>query len=269
MHGNTVIFTRDDIDLIVEFAASSLDRSPRKNWVENAGGLPAYIRDIAEDIHQERGKTISQAIAIAVSRVKKWAAGAGASKQTQAKAAKALAEWERLKAKNKAKSAAKTVAASRTDDEVLCLTDYNMDDIRSAFTNRTNQLRKEWRKANPSASYDDPSSPPYLYVKEVWNSFLIVQSEYGRDADLYKVPYTVDDKGEVTFADAVEVRTEYIAVDDEELGDTDDTDIDGALKKIMAMSRSGQVSAVDKILRLDQPASTAALDRIVSLSQRK
>lgn len=286
MNGNIVIFTRDDIDLIASFAASSLDRSPRKNWVERAGGLPGYIRRIAEDIHQERGKTISQAIAIAVSRVKKWATGVGASKDTQAKAAKALAEWEKLKGKSHAKAAANKVAASRTDDEVLCLTDYNMDDIRSAFNSRTNQLRKDWRQANPHASYDDPSAPPYLYVKEVWNTFLIVHTEYGRDADLYKVPYTVDDSGEVSFGDSIEVRTEYVAVDPEsDLGDTEpagetdgDQAVDDALKKIMAMS--GSPTAVDKILRLGAPTSSVAalasragsvtaLDKIVGLTRAK
>lgn len=86
----------------------SLDRSPKKNWVERAGGLPKYINDIAHDLHTERGMTISRAIATAISKVKKWAAGGDNVKpDTRAKAAAALAEWETLKAKSKAKSAAK------------------------------------------------------------------------------------------------------------------------------------------------------------------
>ena len=85
----------------------SLDRSPKANWVERAGGLPKYINDIAHDLHTERGMTISRAIATAVSKVKKWAAGGDNVKpDTRAKAAAALAEWEKLKAKGAAKRAA-------------------------------------------------------------------------------------------------------------------------------------------------------------------
>ncbi len=57
------------------------------------------------------GKTTSQAISIAVSRVKKWAAGGDdVDADTRAKAAAAVAEWEKLKAKNRARSTAKSAA---------------------------------------------------------------------------------------------------------------------------------------------------------------
>jgi len=91
-------------ELIVKLArrpADSLDRSPKKNWVENVGGLPAYIRQIANDLHYERGMTISRAIATAISLCKKWARGGKNVKpDTRAKAAKAIAEWEAKKARS-------------------------------------------------------------------------------------------------------------------------------------------------------------------------
>ncbi len=74
-------------------AAGSLDRSPKKNWVENAGGLPRAIEEMAETIHRERGLPISQAIPIAISQAKKLAA------KGNAKYVKAVAAWEALKAK--------------------------------------------------------------------------------------------------------------------------------------------------------------------------
>ena len=93
-------------------SSASLDRSPKKNWVENSGELPAYVREIARSI-EKTGKTLSQAIAIAISRIKAWAAGGdNVSAKTRAKAAKALAAWEALKAKNKAR----TVKASWVSD---------------------------------------------------------------------------------------------------------------------------------------------------------
>jgi hypothetical protein len=79
-----------------------LDRKPgTSNWVDAAGGLPSYIERIAKHLHYDKGFSISRAIATAVSRVKVWAAGGdNVSAATQAKAAKALAEWNRKKAKS-------------------------------------------------------------------------------------------------------------------------------------------------------------------------
>lgn len=81
-----------------------LDRSPKKNWVENSGGLPDYIERVAKHIHYEGGKSISQAISMAISQVKKWAV------QGKAEAQKAIAQWEKLKASNKARQAVKLSA---------------------------------------------------------------------------------------------------------------------------------------------------------------
>lgn len=92
----------------VALAKGRLDWSPKKNWVENAGGLPRYIEDIALALIRDHGFTRERAISTAINRVKKWASGVGDVKaDTRAKAAKALAEWEALKAKSKARKAAK------------------------------------------------------------------------------------------------------------------------------------------------------------------
>ncbi len=74
--------------------------------VQDQGGLPEYICVVARAIKRS-GKSTSSAIAIAVSRIKKWAAGVGVDKDTQAKAAKALAQWEKKKAAAKADNKAK------------------------------------------------------------------------------------------------------------------------------------------------------------------
>lgn len=98
-----IVAAEDEVAL-----AGRLDWSPKKNWVEKAGGLPKYIEDIALALIRDHGMDRSRAIATAVSRVKKWAAGGGdVNADTKAKAAKAVAAWEALKAKNKAKGAAK------------------------------------------------------------------------------------------------------------------------------------------------------------------
>jgi phage head maturation protease len=94
----------DDWDAESKRMGTGLDRSPKKNWVENTGRLPAYIEEIAKSIHEKRGLPLEQAIPIAIATVKKWAAGGGdVEPDTRAKAAKAVSEWEALKARNAAR----------------------------------------------------------------------------------------------------------------------------------------------------------------------
>ena len=104
--------TNDDVALIVELSRRhSLETKPGgpDNWVEAVGGeIPDYISQIALALIRS-GKTKSQAISIAISRCKAWAAGGdGVNADTRAKAAKAIAEWNALRAKAAAKKAAKT-----------------------------------------------------------------------------------------------------------------------------------------------------------------
>jgi peptidoglycan hydrolase-like protein with peptidoglycan-binding domain len=75
----------------------------KTNWVEKAGGLPTYIRHIAEDIAAKHGGDVSRAIAIAVGQVKNWCHGHGGNvtAKTRAKACAALAEWDAKRAKSK------------------------------------------------------------------------------------------------------------------------------------------------------------------------
>ena len=84
-----------------------LNWSPRKNWVEIEGGLPRYIERVAIGIMKGSGLPRERAIPIAISRIKVWATGKGVNADTQARAIKALAEWEKLKAKAAARRARK------------------------------------------------------------------------------------------------------------------------------------------------------------------
>ena len=91
----------DDVEL------GRLNWSPRKNWVENENGLPRYIEEVAIGI-MKSGKTREQAIPIAISRIKRWAAGLdGVTKKTQMKSIRSLAQWEKMKASAGAKRLAK------------------------------------------------------------------------------------------------------------------------------------------------------------------
>lgn len=84
---------------------------------------------------------MEQSIAIAISRIKVWAAGGGnVSAKTQAKAAKALGEWESLKSKNKARVKGKSKAALSWADELDAAADLV---ALSAFEDLTLRLSVE------------------------------------------------------------------------------------------------------------------------------
>jgi hypothetical protein len=91
----------DEEFIALATSSASLDRSPKKNWVERSGGLPPYIRKIARAIHQKRGIPLDRAIPMAIGKIKDWAAGGDdVTAKTRAKAAAALAKWTALKAKS-------------------------------------------------------------------------------------------------------------------------------------------------------------------------
>lgn len=112
---------------LVEVKSSAypdLERSPRKNWVEKAGGLPKYIERIAKHLHYEKGMPIGRAIAVAVNVVKKMCASGelnfpgrqSANPKSRAQACAAVASWEKKKASAKLKEALALVEAAEQED---------------------------------------------------------------------------------------------------------------------------------------------------------
>lgn len=220
--------TTDDYELILMLSAGcSLDSSPKKNWVEKSGGLPNYICKIAKGI-MKSGKSKSQAIAIAVSRVKKWAAGGdGVEADTKAKAAKAVAQWEALKAKNKKNQvvAASYITPDGEEDNYLILSyipSFKTDLVRTAWSKYQSEVREQWRQTHQSEStYGNKSVAssdyaPYRYIKELWTDFILVENESSDQPELAKIPFTVHPlTKEVTFGKETEVRQVYVEMDEE------------------------------------------------------
>lgn len=224
-----------DLDLVVVLSSSaSLDRSPKKNWVENSGQLPAYVRKIARGV-EKSGKSLSQSIAIAIGQIKRWAAGGGdVNADTRAKAAKALAQWEALKAKNKAKQ---LVKATHLDDGSMYLfmsaadvTEFDTDLVRAAWNKFQHEARETFRMAHAKDEsyrrYDSMEAVPpgrddfpYYYIKSLWTTYIVVGQDDERGSML-KIPYTVSGDDEVTFGAPEQVK--YVLV-------KDDDDDDGAL----------------------------------------
>ncbi len=210
-----------ELELIFELSkAHSLAKVPGKNnWVEHAddNGLPDYIGRIAKAVERS-GKSTSAAIAIAISRVKKWAAGRdGVDADTQAKASKALAAWEALKAKSgkKSKKVGLTNSAGQmvqvmSPVEVLSLSvAYSLDGVRKQFEDHVRRARDAHYKATGSYS-DSPRS--YMWAKEVWTDKIIAKGDHGEGATTYRINYSIDKSGKATFGTPEEVQVKYVSV---------------------------------------------------------
>lgn len=115
-----VVEAKDEIDAAESFLqaegyyqefpegkAASLDRSPKSNWVERAGGLPSYIRRIAVHLIA-KGMSVGHAIAVAVNAAKKmcatgdvnWPGHQNVNAGSRAQACAAVASWEAKKARS-------------------------------------------------------------------------------------------------------------------------------------------------------------------------
>jgi hypothetical protein len=113
---SSLIFATEELAESAKTAALSVTKAPigkgGKNWVTetrpgNTGELPAYIQNIRNAIMRHQPDE-SRATAIAIGVVQNWASGRGGVKaEVKAAAAKALAEWEALRAKNAARKGAK------------------------------------------------------------------------------------------------------------------------------------------------------------------
>lgn len=202
------MFDSEDQALVLHLAGCTLAKTPGKNnWLEEdaVGGLPEYICRIARAVHKDGSHSVSQSIAIAVGRVKTWAAGGGGvTAKTKAQAAKALAQWESKK--KAAKLDNKTKLSN--SDEILNLSSYNIDDI-----------RRQYKEKYPASN----TSGPYRWIREMWSDYLIVNVESGLDESFkyVKVPYTVDKSGVATFGEEVEVKQAYVALSNLETRLTD------------------------------------------------
>ncbi len=102
-----------DLDIVLLAADSAAKASSpepfssKPLWKTKPLHLPFYVQHVAHDLMEKRGMSESDAIRMAIGIIKKWAQGQpeGGEKKlhsdTQAAAAKAVAEWNADKAATK------------------------------------------------------------------------------------------------------------------------------------------------------------------------
>lgn len=256
------MYDPDETALILSLAGAggcSLNEKSGSNWVEEGGGLPNYICKIAKEL-KKGGKSTSQAIAIAVSQVKRWAAGgADVKADTRAKAARALAQWESLKAKSKGKSVVKASNGEGSDYIFLSQPDvgeFNTDLVRQRWEQMQSAERERLRVARAKAYNENPygqgdDSPvaeiPYLWIKEMWTTFIIVEAA----GKFLRIPYIV--KGDdVIFGVPEKVISHYVEAPPEPtfIGE-DDLDED-EIKHLVGLANKN-ASALSLVMSLSAP----------------
>lgn len=220
------MYSEAELIYLASSSASLAEVPGKNNWIEKVGqktpggNLPPYVRKLARGI-MKSGKTKSQAIAIAIGRIKTWARGGGdVSAATRAKAAKALAQWTALKAKNKSKGVVK--ATSSTGEDYLMLTgvgSFNTEYVRNAWR----QLEDARERAHDHAVTDGETSraSSYYSIRELWSDHIIVSNDYEvtTSSIVLKVPYIVTGS-QVDFGDPIIMRLKYVE-DDLELSENE------------------------------------------------
>lgn len=251
-----LVLTGEDLDMIA-LAGCTLEKVPGKqNFVDQGGGLPDFICRTAKAIVRS-GKSVSSAIAIAVSKMRTWSvSGKG---DTKSKAIKALAEWEALKAKSKGKT-----NLSGTSNNVLNLSAFKLDDVSTAYQHHWDVKRTEWNKAHRTGaayeSYISPNRYSYRYVKEVWSTFLIVKSDTGNDAALYKVPFKANKDGTFDFSEDIPVKQNYVVIKESAELSLDMSD-EELLKLAVVPCSNKEQGSLAEMVELSQRMHNRSLDK--------
>jgi phage head maturation protease len=206
----------DGTDVQDKGSSATLNRSPRKNWVENTGELPPYVREIARSIHNKRGIPLSQAIPIAIAQIKKWARGGDdVNADTRAKATKALAQWEKLKARNAARRKSSTYDptlevgpdAGSQRPQVIESTLYPF------LPGTAEELRE---KLTAAAVKTLDASDGRVQVAGTWPDRVVVTcyaADVGGGAQSYEIPYVLK-SGEPLLGDAEPVQLTIFDIED-------------------------------------------------------
>lgn len=213
---------QNEKDYILQLASSDapLDKSPKHNWVEDAGGLPPYVRKLARGI-MKNGHDLSSAISIAIARIKVWAAGgSNVNADTRAKAVKALAQWESAKAKNKVKLSYDD-GTEKFDYLVLSnISSFDTDIVRSAWDARQVEAQRAYAIANPvptSNSYPTLGGDGYQYqwICELGTDYVITSVNTDQGKSRYRYPYSVDDDYNVSFEESQKIIQVWVVDDDD------------------------------------------------------
>jgi hypothetical protein len=90
---------------------------------------------------------------------------------------------------------------------------YKLDDVRNKWQALDREKRRKAEDARRALGLDPYGDElAYTYVREVWADpdYVIVENDSAGDGTCYKVPFSADESGEISFGSPVEVKQEYV-----------------------------------------------------------
>lgn len=195
-----------------------------QNWVDKAGGLPRYIRMVAHAL-MRKGHSKGKAIAIAVATMKRWAAGIGeVSEKVRAAAAKAVDEWEAMKAESHATKGLPVPEGK------------SYPQIPGSYEERQQILRDAIYSQYVDDVDDNGNCRVWVDIKATWvDRVLYAVTHYqgpGDDTTHYLAEYRVGDEGIIDFGTCDEVELTIVPIRaeaDEEEPEDDEIPLGDAL----------------------------------------
>jgi hypothetical protein len=82
---------------------------------------------------------------------------------------------------------------------------FNTEVVRRAWDGIEREKRKNYRTKHPAA-HDVYDVIPYTYIRELWTTYIIVETEGKGGTSYVKIPYTVSNGNDVTFGDPTPVE---------------------------------------------------------------
>lgn len=259
-------------------ALPTLNRSPKKNWVDRVGGFPKsnWIYRAAKHMHYEKGMTIGHAIAVAVNAAKKlcatgdvnWPGKQNAAAPAKADACKAVAEWEAMKARAKVSKTERDVdgvialaksVGIELDPEAIVATPEEVDAVLDAA--REPGLMRQIAKALKLTAADDPVAV-YADLAHVRDELAKVASTHGAMVALYPSEDVAKklavEGGESP--DRLHLTLAFLGADATMLGSPDNAL--SCLRHIVRGSEPvvGTISGVGKFTAADEPVTYASVD---------
>ena len=210
----------------------------RQNWVDKAGGLPRYIRMVAHALMRQ-GHSKARAIAIAVATMKRWASGVGdVTAKVRAAAAKAVAEWEAMKAK---------ANATKTLDAGVPASGKSYPQMPGSYEEVQQTLREAIQSQYIEDVDENGNRNVYVDVRATWpDRVLYTVNRWGPvdECDHYLASYRYNEDGVVEFlrVDEVELTIVPLLADDGDEDEAKDMPLGDALP--LAEGLLGVVSGI-------------------------
>lgn len=180
--------------------------------------------------------------------------------------------------------AGKNTAIYNAADELLQLIDEEEDeDVIKSFKTKAQTLNEDdsYESIRDSISaalrekYDiGPDSRDWLWVKLTFPESVVVEWYENGEDKLYEIPYSIDEAGEVTLGDPVEVEEQYVTKKMEVFkikskNDGDDTMDEKTVQKMIEDNNKTLLDGVKALIKPEEPKKEAEVEKVKTIDENQ